>query len=101
MRFHDFPDHLNADRRLELLRALESSAQYRGNAFLLRSWCDRRGHVVGMDVIARDLAALAGLGLVELAHEGEVMVATLTVRGLDVATGRTEVPGVAKPAPGY
>lgn len=96
-----FAEFQAADRRLVLLRALEAAAQYRANAFLLRRYCDSLGHVAGADVIARDLAHLAGLGLLELEQTGDVMVATLTVRGLDVATGRTEVPGVAKPAPGY
>jgi hypothetical protein len=33
-------------------------------------------------------------------QDGGITTATLTVRGLDVATGRTEAPGVQKPQPG-
>lgn len=97
MNFAAFQEH---DRRLVILRALQSAAQYRANAFLLRRFCDSLGHVVGADRIAADLAWLRDSGLVALAQEAEVCVATLTVRGLDVATGRTTVPGVQTPQPG-
>jgi hypothetical protein len=88
------------DRRLVLLRALGAAAQYRANALLLRRYCDAVGHVVGADRIEADLAWLFDSGLVTLGGEGGVTVATLTARGLDVSTGRTQVPGVARPQPG-
>jgi len=97
MSFSDFQEQ---DRRLVLLRALSSAAQYRANAYLLRRYCDAVGHVVSADRIEADLAWLRDSGLVALAREGEVTVATLNARGLDVASGRTDVPGVARPQPG-
>ena len=95
--FAEFQEH---DRRLVLLRALASSAQYRANAYLLRRYCDALGHVVGADRIDADLAWLFDTGLVTLGSEGDVTVATLSARGMDVAQGRTVVPGVARPQPG-
>ncbi|HMN55633.1 MAG TPA: ArsR family transcriptional regulator [Ottowia sp.] len=95
--FAAFQEH---DRRLVLLRGLAAAAQYRANAYLLRRYCDAVGHVVSADRIEADLAWLADSGLVALAGEGGVTVATLTPRGLDVSTGRTDVPGVARPQPG-
>lgn len=88
------------DRRLTLLRGLASSAQYRANALLLRRFCASVGHSASADRIEQDIAWLAEQGLlVREATEG-VTVATLTARGLDVAAGRTEVPGVQRPQPG-
>ena len=95
-----FADFQLEDRRLVLLRALASAAQYRANAYLLRSYCDAVGHVVGADRIEADLAWLSDSGLITLGREGDVTVATLTARGMDVASGRTQVPGVARPQPG-
>lgn len=95
-----FADFQEQDRRLVLLRALSVAAQYRANAYLLRRYCDAVGHVVGADRVEADLAWLRDSGLVGLVQEGDVTVATLTARGMDVASGRTVVPGVARPQPG-
>lgn len=86
-------------RRLVLLRALQNAAQYRAGAMLLRRYCEHLGHVVTADRLAADLAWLAEQGLAEIEGQGTSAVATLTVRGLDVATGAATVPGVARPGP--
>lgn len=96
----NFADYQTEDRRLVLLRGLENAAQYRANAFLLRRYCDAVAHVVSADRIEQDIAWLHEQGLVVREHAGGVTTATLTVRGLDVATGRTKVPGVQTPQPG-
>ncbi|URI06639.1 ArsR family transcriptional regulator [Aquincola tertiaricarbonis] len=95
-----FAEFETADRRLVLLKALENAAQYRTNGILLRRYADAVGHVVSSDRIEQDLAWLAEQGLVTTVQSGGITVATLTSRGLDVATGRAVVPGVAKPQPG-
>jgi hypothetical protein len=66
----------------------------------LRRFAETMGHTVGSDRTEQDLAWLAEQGLVGLETPQGVTVATLTARGLDVATGRTRVPGVAVPQPG-
>lgn len=91
---------MTEDRRLVILRALAVCAQYRTNAFLLRRYCDQVGHVVSADTITTDIAWLTEQRLVVSAAVGEVLVATLTERGLDVADGRARVPGVKQPMPG-
>lgn len=95
-----FAEYQTADRRLVLLKALESAAQYRANAYLLRRFADSLGHVVSADRIEQDLAWLAEQELVSIEKALDVTVATLTARGQDVATGRARVPGVQQPAPG-
>ncbi len=96
----NFDDFQTADRRLVLLKALESAAQYRANALLLRRYCDAVGHATSAARIETDLAWLAEQGLVGYEQVQGVTVVTLTARGLDAAQGRAVVPGVAKPQPG-
>lgn len=96
----NFAEHLEQDRRLVLLRALENASQYRANATLLRRYCDVVGHAVSADRLDGDLAWLQEQGLLSTERHAELTVATLTQRGLDVATGRAVCPGVARPSPG-
>jgi hypothetical protein len=95
-----FADFNTADRRLTMLRGLQSAAQYRMNGLLLAGYCEAVGHVVSADRMVVDLAWLAEQGLVTLLRSEGIEVATLTQRGLDVALGRAEVPGVQRPRPG-
>jgi hypothetical protein len=94
-----FDQTLTEDRRLTILKGLQAAVQYRANAFLLRRFCDTLGHVVSADRIEQDVAWLAEQGLVTVAKPEGVTVATLTGRGLDVATGSATTPGVARPQP--
>lgn len=95
-----FAQYQTEDRRLVLLKALEAAVQYRANAYLLRHFAESLGHVVSSDRIAQDLTWLAEQDLVRMEAAQGISVATLTERGLDVATGRAVVPGVKRPAPG-
>lgn len=90
-----------ADRRLVLLRGLQAAVQYRANAFLLKAYATQFGHAVSSDRIAADVAWLAEAGLVKSVTTSGVLIAELTPRGLDVAAGLAEHPGVAKPQPGF
>lgn len=100
----NFEAFQTADRRLVILRALKAAAEYRANTLLLRTYCDTVGHTVSADRIAGDVAWLAEQELVKASQSGGIggiTVAQLTERGLDVADGRTQVPGVARPRPGF
>ena len=96
----NFAEHQTADRRLVILRGLAECAAYRANNLLLQRYCDAVGHVVSSDRLAQDLAWLGEQGLLTSVAERNITTVTLTVRGLDVSTGRAEVPGVQKPQPG-
>ena len=96
----NFAQFQTEDRRLVLLRALHAAAQYSANAYLLRRFAESVGHTVSADRIEQDIAWLAEQGLVERTKHQDVTVAQLLQRGLDVATGATTVPGVARPQPG-
>jgi hypothetical protein len=89
-----------ADRRLTLLLALDAAAGYKANHFLLQRYCGSLGHSVSLDIVRADLSWLKEASLVTVDVQADVTVATLTERGADVANGRANVPGVARPAPG-
>lgn len=94
-----FEEYQRQDRRLTLLLALENAAQYRANHYLLHRYCESVGHSVSHDTIRTDLQWLSEQGLITLTGT-DVLVATATQRGIDVANARTVVPGVARPQPG-
>lgn len=88
------------DRRLTILRLLADSNEYRAHEYLLQQALERFAHAVSGDRLRADLAWLAEAGLVELDVVADVQVPRLTQRGLDVAQGRTQHPGVRRPRPG-
>lgn len=92
--------HLTEDRRLSVLLVLAQTPGYSANAFLLRDAIGQiYGHSASIDQVRTDIAWLAEQALVTARAMGEVMLATLTTRGADVAAGRASVPGVKKPMP--
>lgn len=95
-----FQQTLSEDRRLSLLLVLAETPGYRANAFLLRdAIAGIYGHSASIDQVKTDLAWLAEQGLVSAHTTGDVVMATLTARGLDVAGGLAHVPGVKRPMP--
>ena len=95
-----YAESVTADRRLLLLQALSRAHKYTAAARLLRAFLDSLGRPVSVDLVESDLAWLAEIGLITTLSMGAETVATLLPRGLDVAEGRTVVPGVRRPEPG-
>lgn len=89
-----------ADRRLAILRLLAEMDGYSLNTSLLQAALDRIGHRTTRARLREDLAWLAGRDLVEMDDLGEITVAVLRERGIEVAQGRETCPGVKRPAPG-
>ncbi len=87
------------DLRLTLLRLLTESTGCRANEALLRMASAERGHVVSRDRLRTELAWLAEQGLAELEEIGGIVIAALTERGADAASGAAAAPGVRRPAP--
>ena len=96
----NYKEAITADQRLLILRALSQAHKYTAAARLLRSFLDSLGRPVSSDLVEHDLAWLAEMGLITTARLGQETAATLLPRGLDVAEGRTVVPGVRRPEPG-
>lgn len=96
---HPYKDMVNADLRLSVLLILAEMPGYDSNLYVLRRALEAYGHRVSADALAAQCAALADMALLDLQSPAGVPLVTLTARGLDVSQGRTEVPGVTKPAP--
>lgn len=95
-----FQQTLTEDRRLSLLLVLAETPGYRANAFLLRDAIAAiYGHSASIDQVKTDLAWLAEQALVTTHATGDVTMATMTARGVDVAAGVAHVPGVKRPMP--
>ncbi len=92
-----YADFLRADLRLVTLRILTELPSYRGNSSVLTNLLDKLGHSATRDQVKTELRWLAEQGLLTLDEAGQVLVATLTERGQDVAEGRARVDGVQRP----
>lgn len=96
----NFQQTVTEDRRLSILLVLADSAGYSANQYLLQTAIGSiYGHSVSVDQTRTDLAWLQEQGLVTTTSTGDVMVATLTHRGVDAQAGRATVPGVKRPMP--
>ena len=94
-----FPELVDADRRLVIMRILEEDEGYSLNESVIQSVLNALGHTVSRDRVRTDLMWLKEQGLVALSEVVSIQVATLTPRGADVATGKASVPGVKRPRP--
>lgn len=94
-----FADVVRHDIRLIILRSLEQDPGYDLNESILHTIVGEFGHNVTRDQIRTEIAWLQEQGLVTSKTVVETIVATLTERGADVATGRAVVPGVKRPSP--
>ncbi len=90
---------VDAERRLNILRVLAESTQYTASADLLHTVLASLGLATSHDRLNTDLEWLHEQGLVGLERIGEVPMARITPRGLDVRNGTANVPGVARPGP--
>lgn len=87
------------DRRLVILRVLSESAGYTASDSNLDDALDAWGHTVSRDVVVGDMYWLAEQQLITLREMGSTQIATVTQRGLDVASGQAIHPGVKRPRP--
>jgi len=92
---------LMADQRLVILRTLSGAPGYSANDSILDDILASFGHHISRDQVRTHLNWLEEQGLVNLQRAGEkTLVAVITQRGTDVASGQARVEGVKRPAPG-
>jgi hypothetical protein len=96
-----YSDVVNADIRLVCLRFLmEADGDYRLNSSILHKLLDMKaGYTTPRDKMVTELFWLQEQGLITLEESGNIYIAMLTQRGLDVANGSARIPGVARPSP--
>lgn len=95
-----FANFLREDQRLVILRILNELPGYTSNSSVIYGALTRYGHNPSRDQVKTELRWLEDQGLVTVDDIDTVLVARLTERGADVATGRATVPGVKRPGAG-
>lgn len=94
-------DAVAADIRLRILQLLSQAPEYtQPEAAVSDALGARYGHRLASDRLAIETAWLDDAGFLARFPVGATAILTLSARGLDVATGRAQVPGVARPRPG-
>jgi len=95
-----FSDLMTEDERLVILRALEQDTSgYSANESIIHAILGEFAHRVSRDRVRTQLAWLQEQGLLKVREVAGCQIATLTSRGIDVATGNIIVPGVKRPRP--
>lgn len=92
-----YKDTIAAARRLAILLALYFAPGYTLPRRALREQVERTGYVTSADLLDTELSWLAEQRCVEELAYGSVC---LSLRGEDIALGRSQAPGICRPAPG-
>jgi len=97
-----FAQQLAEDRRLVILRCLSEAGGYAANELVIRTGLDGYGHRVGRDVLRADIQFLADHTLLRIERlnppsGGELWLLHLLPAGSDVAQGRANHYGIARP----
>ena len=91
-----FSQFAQQQQRRLILEQLEAENDYTSNSILLKQVLQMLGHTLSSDQIVTEITWLQVQGLVTLDNFGGIYVAKLTERGLDVATGASQLPGIAR-----
>lgn len=94
-----YKNHEKEHLRLTTLKTLLQDSDYQINDSLLRDAIRLYGFAPSRDALRAELRWLEDMDLVTIEDLGNVLVAKLTERGADVATGRAKVDGVKRPGP--
>lgn len=91
---------IEEDIRLVILQILNQDSDYSHNESILKAALGAMGHSISSDRLRTELAWLNEQGAVQTTDVGGIIVAKLTMRGQDAATGAATIPGVKRPGPG-
>ena len=95
----DFNQLLTENVRLAILQVLEQDADYSHNQDILQMILQSLGHSISIDRIRTELRWLEEQDLITVDAIGDLLVAKLNQRGLDISKGRGKVDGIARPRP--
>jgi Fe2+ or Zn2+ uptake regulation protein len=87
------------NRRLAILRFLSQTPDYAASDDVLCQALESVTLMAGYDTVRADLVWLDEQGLLETNEIADIMTARINKRGVDVAAGRSRVPGVKRPGP--
>jgi hypothetical protein len=95
-----FQQLLREQQRLAILQVLSEAKGYDLNSGIIQTSLNAVALNASRDQVHTEMSWLADQGLIEVEIVGTVYVGRLSVRGIDVAKGLAQVPGVALPEPG-
>ncbi len=90
-------DVITANTRLLILRSLHDMGGYEANESMIDDSLDFWGLKISRDTVRTQMRWLEEQGLITLRDIDGYLIARLTGRGEDVATGQAIVPGVKRP----
>ena len=94
-----YREHEAQHLRLTILRTLLCDTDYQINESLLRDAIKVYGFGPSRDALRAQLRWLEEMALIEITDLGALLVARLTERGSDIATGAATIDGVKRPGP--
>ena len=95
-----YGDFLAEDARLRILQLLRKSGEQPLNHEVLTTALQSMGVRISKTQVRNELRYLEEVRAVTLVDAGHLLVATLTERGDDAATGLSRLPGVMQHVPG-
>lgn len=95
----NFQEIRDANRRLSILRFLDSEDDYKMNAGLIKTLLAQIGDTVSSATLANDIAWLSEAGCVETETISGIVVVKILPRGIDAAAGTARIQGIARPGP--
>ena len=96
---NDFAQGLTEDLRLTVLQLLAEADGYGLNSAIIKRALADFGHRPSGDKLDTEMQWLAEQGLLTVSTTAGLVVALLTRRGADVASGAARTPGVRRPDP--
>ncbi|HBD89585.1 MAG TPA: hypothetical protein DEF16_01990 [Gemmobacter sp.] len=90
---------LQKHRRLAILRFLKDCDGYTANGSIIRDVVNGVGVASTADQITTELSWLKEQGLIALEDLGSLLLATATARGVEIAQGLANHPGIQRPSP--
>ncbi|AWI83052.1 hypothetical protein CEW88_04875 [Alloyangia pacifica] len=95
-----YADELREHARIAILRLLEDAPRYTSNVSMMTDLLRRLGIGYTRDQVAGEIRWLEEQGLLTSEDLSGFIIATATVRGIEVAQGIVTYPGVQRPRPG-
>ncbi|UWQ92999.1 hypothetical protein K3727_09540 [Rhodobacteraceae bacterium M382] len=95
-----YSETLREHARIAILRFLEDAPKYTSNASMLSAQLPPLGIAYTRDQVETELEWLGEQGLVTLERNGSFIVATATVRGVEIAQNIARHPKIQRPRPG-
>ncbi len=95
-----YQDELREHARIAILRMLEDAPKYTSNVSMMTSLLPSLGIGFSRDQVETEVRWLAEQALVTTEDHAGFIVATATVRGVEVAQGIVTHHGIRRPRPG-